>query len=394
MIDMNPNTPYFVIHQNELDTNFLKLSEAMTKHWSNYTIGYSYKTNSLPWVVNHFKKLGCFAEVVSDDEYHLARYIGYEPSKIIYNGPVKSKETFIEALRAGAIVNVDSQREIKWLDDVEPEYRKVGIRVNFNIEKYCSAESQCGGDGGRFGFCYENGELGKALSNLKINGVLINGLHLHTSSKTRSVNIYKAIAEVACEIKKEFNLSFDYLDIGGGFFGGLPNKPQFDEYFYEVEKILSSEFSIEQTKLIVEPGMAVIGSCVSYVTKVIDVKDTTYNRFVVTDGSRTAIDPLMTKTSYFNEIKSEQQKDVIHKQIVCGFTCMEHDRLFELIDKPALSVGDGIIYNNVGAYTMCLSPLFIKYFPSVYVEKENGTLKQVRNAWTVEEYIQNSIFED
>lgn len=391
---MNPTTPYFVIHQKELDDNFLKLTEALGKHWSNYVIGYSYKTNSLPWIINHFKGLGCYSEVVSEDEYHLAKYIGSTPSKIIYNGPIKSKETFLEALRAGAIVNIDSQREIEWLDEIEPKYRKVGVRVNFDIERYCPTESQCGDEGGRFGFYYENGELENALKKLKNECVIINGLHLHTSSKTRSVNIYKAIAEVACKIKKEFNLVLDYLDIGGGFFGGLQNKPQFDEYFYEVERILSTEFSDEKTKLIVEPGMAVIGACVSYVTKVIDIKDTTYNRFVVTDGSRIAIDPLMTKNAYFNEIQSEQQKDVIHKQVVCGFTCMEHDRLFELINKPALSVGDRIIYNKVGAYTMCLSPLFIKYFPSVYVEKDDGSLKQVRKAWTVEDYIQNSIFED
>ena len=391
---MEFTTPFFVIHQNNLDDNFKKLSEALDKHWHNYVIGYSYKTNSLPWVINHFNDLGCYAEVVSEDEYNLAKYIGQEPSKIIYNGPIKSKESFLEALKNRAIVNVDSQREIDWLDEIEPEYKKVGIRVNFDIEKFCLGESQCGEEGGRFGFCYENGELERALRKLKDKNCSINGLHLHTSSNSRSVNIYRAIAKMACRIKEEFQLDLDYLDIGGGFFGGLANKPQFDEYFKEVEQILSSGFTKDNTKLVVEPGMAVVGACISYVTKVIDVKDTTYNRFVVTDGSRIAIDPLMTKNSYFNEILSEQHNDIVHKQVVCGFTCMEHDRLFELMDKPALSPGDIIIYNKVGAYTMCLSPLFIKYFPSVYVEDENGSLRQIRKPWTVKDYVQESVFED
>ena len=37
---------------------------------------------------------------------------------------------------------------------------------------------------------------------------------------------------------------------------------------------------------------------------------------------------------------------------------------------------------------MCLTPLFIKYFPDVYVEHE-GKLKKVRDAWSPKEYMQN-----
>ena len=42
---------------------------------------------------------------------------------------------------------------------------------------------------------------------------------------------------------------------------------------------------------------------------------------------------------------------------------------------------------------MCLTPLFIKYFPDVYIE-ENDKLKLVRKAWKPEQYIMNSIIED
>ena len=60
------------------------------------------------------------------------------------------------------------------------------------------------------------------------------------------------------------------------------------------------------------------------------------------------------------------------------------------INEPELIVGDKIIYDKVGAYTMCLTPLFIKYFPDVYVE-ENGELRIVRNAWKPEQYVMNSM---
>ena len=389
------NTPYFVVDRALVDEAYDSLIAALNKYWGNYIIGYSYKTNALPWAINYFKSKGAYAEVVSDDEYNLAKYINTSLDKIVYNGPIKTKDTMLEAIRGGAIVNIDSQREIEWLSELDSMGNySVGIRENFDIEKLCPNESACKDDGGRFGFCYENGELLKAINKIKSYGVAVTGIHLHTSSKTRSLNIYKAIASVACDVASEYNLNLNYIDVGGGFFGGLPTKPQFEDYLREISSILKNKFKLEDVKLIVEPGMSLIGANISYVTSVIDVKQTTYGRFAVTDGSRMQIDPLMTKSSYFYDIKSVNEsegKEKIAEQTVCGYTCMEHDRLFKLHDANELSVGDIITYYKVGAYTMCLAPLFIKYFPDVYL-KDNGELTKIREKWTPEFYVQGSEF--
>lgn len=390
---MERKTPYYVIDQKSLDDNFEKLERALKKHWSNFIIGYSYKTNALPWIIRHFDRLGCYAEVVSEEEYRLAKLVGVKKGNLIYNGPIKTKETFLEAIRDGCIVNIDSEREIDWLDELPRKNRVIGIRVNFDIERMCPGQSQCPEEGGRFGFCYENGEFSKAVTMLQEKGARVSGLHLHTSSKSRGLDIYRAIAVVACDIQKEFRLDLDYVDVGGGFFGGLPTKPQFDEYMALMADILSTQFDKGRTSLIIEPGMAVIGAPVRYVTTVIDVKDTQYNRFVVTDGSRTSIDPLMSKSSYFHSYERSADSSIVPKQIICGYTCMEHDRLFEAIEEPALLPGDRIIYDKVGAYTMCLTPLFIKYFPDVYVERD-GVFMKVREAWRPEDYLMKSILEE
>lgn len=391
---MEKHTPYYVIDKNELDRNFSELKKTMEKYWDNYIIGYSYKTNALPWIIKHFDSLECYAEVVSEEEYRLAQVIGVENNKIIYNGPIKTKQSFIEALENGSIVNIDSQREIEWLDAVAIDKRNVGIRVNFDIEKMCPGQSQCADEGGRFGFCYENKEFHKAVEKIEQKKANICGIHLHTSSKSRGLDIYKAVSKMACVVQKEFGFELEYVDIGGGFFGGLDNKPQFEEYVSLISSILRDCFDANKTALIIEPGMAVIGAPVSYITSVIDVKDTNYNRFVVTDGSRTNIDPLMTKTSYFLECnRKDTHRGNILKQVICGYTCMEHDRLAVLHNEKELAIGDTVIYDKVGAYTMCLTPLFIKYFPDVYV-KENEKYRLVRKAWKPDEFIMNSSLEE
>lgn len=386
-------TPYFQIKKDALDDGLKKLNDALKSSWPNYIIGYSYKTNALPWVIQYFRDHDCYAEVVSDDEYELAKSIGVRC--VIYNGVAKSKDTFLEALRNHFIVNIDAEYEIDWLEELEPGEYEVGVRVNFDLESKCPGQTQCGEDGERFGFCYENGELKRIINKIQNKGVRIAGIHLHKSSKTRMPDIYRAIAETALEISAEYNLDLSYIDIGGGFFGGLESKPQFPEYFNMVSNILRERFEPQTTTLIVEPGMALIGAAIDYHTKVVDVKKTTRNTFVITDGSRTQIDPLMTKSSYFNEIVRHEviEREIIDRQIISGFTCMEHDRLFEVMNEEEILPNDKIIYHKVGAYTMCLSPLFIKWFPDVYVI-EAGKISKVRERWTVEEFRKNCNGED
>lgn len=386
-------TPYYVINKDELEESVVELQKAVEAYWANTIIGYSFKTNSLPWISEFFKGKGFYAEVVSDDEYNLAKLLGYENHRIIYNGLIKSHATFLEALENGCVVNIDSEQEIMWLGEAQPDKKySIGIRINFDLEKACPNESQCGDEGGRFGFCYENGEFERVLKLVKkYDNVEVKGVHFHCSSKTRSLSVYKAISHMACQIKKEFNLDLNYLDIGGGFFGGLNDKPRFKDYLECISGILKEEYDSNRTTLILEPGMSLIGPPISFVTSVIDIKETNRNRFVITDGSRNNVDPLMGKNSYFYTIEylsDESRRKNIDRQIVVGYTCMENDRLFKIENSKQLVVGDKVIYYKVGAYTMCLSPLFIKYFPDVYVQ-ESDKLKLVRNRWTVNEYTQN-----
>ncbi|MBI5989763.1 pyridoxal-dependent decarboxylase [Clostridium perfringens] len=388
----NLKTPCFIINENELKKNIDSMHSALKKTWDNYIIGYSYKTNSLPWIIKYFKKNSVYAEVVSDLEYNLAKKINYDSKRIIFNGPNKGKNTFINALKEGAIINIDSNREIDWLSDEEFNKNiKVGIRVNFDLEKECPNETAMGLDGGRFGFSLENGSFNKAVKRINnIKNVKVVGIHLHNSTKTRSLKIYKTLAKKANEIADMFDYELEYIDIGGGFFGGLETKPSYYEYMKTIADELSKKFDKNKTKLIVEPGASIIASPISFLCEVIDVKDTYAKRIVTVNGSRNNIDPLMRKESYFLDLLIEKERKSLKEQIICGYTCMENDRLLAIRDNNELLVGDKLLFNKVGSYTMCLSPLFIEYFPIVYLKNDKGEFICVREKWTVDEYIQKS----
>lgn len=386
-------TPCFIVDEKELKENIESLHDALKQTWDNYIIGYSYKTNSLLWIINYLKQQGVYAEVVSDLEFKLAKEINYDYKKIIFNGPNKGKKIFIDSIKKGSIVNIDSHRELEWLKEERfDEEVSVGIRVNFNLEKECPGETAMGLDGGRFGFSLENGDLEKVVKEIdELENVKVSGIHLHNSTKTRSLNIYKVLARKACEISKLFDYELEYVDIGGGFFGGLENKPSYYNYMKVISDELRKCFNSKYTKLIVEPGAALIASPVSFMCEVVDVKDTYNNRIVTVNGSRNNIDPLMNKNNYFLEINYNSKKNKIKEQIICGYTCMENDRLIKLSDKEELSIGDRVLFNKVGSYTMCLSPLFIEYFPMVYLKNIDNEFKCIREKWDVKEYIQKSI---
>lgn len=391
-------TPYFLLDQQVLQQYFDMLTTSLASNWPNYQIGYSFKTNSLPWLVNFYKKQGVFAEVVSRDEYGLAKYLGFKDNEIIYNGPYKDETSFRDVILDGGIVNMDSKAELLWLQQLsggfgEERPLQVGIRVNFNLEKMCPGETTMGETSGRFGFCYENGEFEKALHKIQeLPNVEVVGLHLHSSSKSRSVAIFRSIAQMACKLKREFDLKLSYVDLGGGYCGGMEGRPEYPDYFPAIAEELEKEFSREQTKLIVEPGISLISKGSSFVTSVIDVRDIRDTRYLITDGSRFNIDATMIKSSYLYHL--EQQKPLLpkmEKQEVTGYTCMECDRLFTMENLAELRTGDRIIYENVGGYTISLNPLFIQYFPAVYV-KNGEQFTKVREKWTAKEYVQGSIW--
>lgn len=53
----NLETPYFIIDEVALTKNINDFHQALERNWGNSIIGYSFKTNSLPWVLKHMKKI-------------------------------------------------------------------------------------------------------------------------------------------------------------------------------------------------------------------------------------------------------------------------------------------------------------------------------------------------
>lgn len=388
-------TPCYVIDEEKLRKNYYSMKNSFEEKWSeNFIMGYSFKTNSLPWILNWMKENGAYAEVVSEAEYKLSNKIGFESTKVIINGPNKGLDSIIEILENGGIVNLDSFNEIEWIKKHKPNKQKlwkIGIRINFNLESKCPNETIMGKEPGRFGFNIENGSCKKAIDELeRLDYVKIVGIHAHHSTKTKSLGIFRAIAREVVSISKVITNKLEYVDMGGCIFGDKPLAPSFTDYATVISEELKKAFNPKEVTLIMEPGAALIASPIDYICKVIDKKDIEDTRIVSTNGSLIHIDPQMHGIQFIKEAYSSGENNV-DIQVIAGFTCVEKDRLGTICNAKELEIDDLILYHNTGAYSIALSPLFIQYYPNVYVNKEN-IFTLVRKAWTVEEYIANSMY--
>lgn len=394
----NIQTPFFVLDRKVMTDEVQKLNNAIANYWPNTIPAYSVKTNSLPYLAKMLNELGIYAEVVSQDEYEMVRLCGYTPDKIVCNGPVKTRAFVADLMEHHVLLNIDSHIELKYAIDYARANTNdrygVGLRVNVDIEKYFPSESKAGDQGSRFGFCMENDELSDAISLLRsCNNIFINGLHLHVSTSTRKVEIYEWLSCLFADIVNRYCLNeIEYFDIGGGFFGGMPNRPGWNEYMSAIANVLLNKgFKSDKLAIILEPGVSLLAGAFSYYASVVDVKQTNRSRFIVTDGSRIHIDPFFHKTSYFYKHISDIKKSCLDKQIVVGFTCLEYDNIMVLENYQEVSVGDRFRFDKLGAYTLTLSPLFISYFPAVYVLNEDESVQCVRGRWTAKEFVQTSL---
>ena len=391
-------TPCFILDKEELEKSVKGYQNALKSDFKRSIVGYSVKTNSVPACMKLAGETGAYAEVVSHDEWELARLCGFDRQHIVYNGPMKSKETFLDAVEHGAIVNIETKRELEWLKELDAQVSddvqkyKVGIRLNINISHVSPEDADGDNDNSRFGFSDETNEFADAVALIaKMPNVELAGLHIHRTAHSRSIRFYKQSIAFACKTIKKYGLKLDYLDVGGGYFGIFPNKPTYQEYSDAFCEVLTSH-GLQDLCVIVEPGNALVASCFAFLSEVIDVKHVEEKLwFATTDGSRNDLDPFFKKSGYLSEVLYAHETPVVKEQIVSGCTCLEYDRMFTLTDKPLLSVGDRIYYRNVGAYTMCLSPMFIRYIPNIYL-KNKGDYTLVREKWTAKEHAMKNIF--
>jgi diaminopimelate decarboxylase len=367
---------FFILDSRQFENNYKEFRQVFRSIYPNTNLGYSYKTNYIPQLCQAVHAMGGYAEVVSQMEYDLAIAIGVSPQRIIFNGPLKYQEEIEKALLAGSIVNLDCVEEVDIIEALahrSPEQRlAVGLRCNVDI-----GTSRVS----RFGFDVDTDQLDSVFKRLgALSNCSVEGLHCHISTSDRTTESYsrrtKRLLEIVdCHFTKT---QPRFIDIGGGFFGKMPDdlKNQFDSYIPNYQEY--AEAVAPQVKrqfpgsagpeLIMEPGLAIVSDVLKFVTKVVGVKTVRSRHIALVVGSVHNVKPTMTDKNlslrvYRNE-DNRKQRSIAGPVDIVGYTCLEHDCLYS--NYPGeIGVEDYAVFDNMGAYTVVLKPPFIRPNPPI-----------------------------
>ena len=314
--------------------------------------------------------------------------------KIIYANTCKAVSHLKFAKENGVKkTTFDSEFELLKIKEIFPEAELV---IRLSVEEFDSKYSFKD----KFGVSVDYAK--KLLQQAKILAMNVIGVSFHVGSHCKNPAAYysaiKNCREVFDFAKNELDWHLSLLDIGGGFLYPdyeLTGQPDFlFENSANMIKDAIIEFFPENVfktlQIISEPGAFFCQSVFHLAVMVIGKKLFSNNTQVSLDESDAKIDKIMY---YVNEgvysafinvlfgdidkpraVFSDGKLQILdhnhqypHNSIVWGPTCSSFDRIFSKINLPVLEIGDWIIFENFGSYTMSLSTDF-NNFPAPQIK--------------------------
>lgn len=387
---------FYLLESNQFRQNFQELKNEFVKIYPNFNIAYSYKTNYTPKLCKIVNELGGFAEVVSDMEMEIALRIGVEPQNIIWNGPFKNAKKVEQLLVMGGTVNIDSAYEINLIRYIAKKYPNhklnIGVRCNFDVND---------GVVSRFGFDIDSEDFKNAMAIFnEYDNLHLIGMQCHFA--TRRLDTWKPRAEGMLALIEKLGIVPEHIDLGGGLFGKMADslKAQFDsaiptyrEYAEVVAPIFAEYFKDKENKpmLLIEPGSALVGDCMHFVAKVVNIKEVRGKSIATVLGSIYNINPTLNKKNPPICVYSmgDEQKEYTDLDFG-GFTCIESDYLYRNYNGK-LAKGDFVEFGNVGSYSVVLKPPFIlPNFPIIDISE--GELEIIKRGETFDDLFHTFAF--
>ena len=382
---------FYILDVEKFRNNFVKLKNAFCQIYPKTEIAFSYKTNYIPQLCKVVRDEGGFAEVVSEMEYDLAITIGTDPLKIIVNGPYKPADALEKFLLNGSIVNLDSYAEfdiLKMIAKKNPDIMlNIGIRCNFNFSGLPTS---------RFGIDVTDPAFDSIFEHIsKTKNIKFRILHCHYPNRELAL-----FGERVDNMLELYHLVSKFakppiIDIGGGLGGNLDdfikqqlsfNVADYSDYAKLIATKFKNAFSNAEEKptLMLEPGTALVADTMKFVCKITDIKNIRGQWIAMTSGTKINFSQMASKLFMpFTVFSRKQDVQNYYSSIdISGYTCMENDYLFRNYS-GSLHVGDYLVFDNVGSYSVVFKPPFI--LPNVpVISLVNGKMKILKQAETFE----------
>ena len=373
--------------------------------WGEIGLCYSIKAN--PFLAGRTPEEICFLEVCSPGELEICAKRGVDPSRIIFSGVNKTRESVQRAMDLS--VGIFTAESILHADLIQDAAAEKGIKARVLLR--LSAGSQ-------FGMSEEDltGIIRAWKSGNDYPDLDLIGIHFFSGTqKKKTADIEKELNQLSVFLEKlqeEYDFSVQQVEYGTGlgveYF--LPAKGKHDpskekddlakedaspdekdECLLEEVTPILTQFA-KRWPLTVEMGRFFAAGCGHYVTEVADIKTVHEIHYAICDGGIHQVkyqgqamgmqQPVVRAITAAPEQTEapEQTADETKPYTICGSLCTTSDILARGVRLPALRIGDKLVFEKTGAYSVTegLALFLSRELPAVYI-KEGEEVTLVRD---------------
>ena len=207
-VDTPRSTPFYLYSMPQVDVNVAAWQAALSRlpgrsatatataaaATSSDFVGFAVKANSNMLLLRFIASKGCGCVLVSGNELELALLAGFPPEKCILNGNGKLPHELERAVRAGVMVNVDSEFDLR---NIQAAAARVGARVNVllrinpDVDPRVHPYVATGNKQSKFGI--DTARLEWFLDEIEASGSLLClvGVHCHLGSTISDVSVFR-----------------------------------------------------------------------------------------------------------------------------------------------------------------------------------------------------------
>lgn len=385
-------TPVYVYHAERIAAQYNKLKKAF--HHCNARFFYACKSLTNVNVLRYIQSLGASVDCVSIGEVKLALMAGFEKDHILYTPNCVDFDEILAVKELGVHINIDNISILEQFGNKFGNSYPVCIRLNPHIMAGGNLKISTGHIDSKFGISIH--QMRHIERIVKTTGLHVTGIHMHTGSEIKDINVFLEGLDVMFNIATHFP-ELTFIDLGSGF--KVPYQPgdaetnvadlgekvakAFDEFEKETGRKLEVWF---------EPGKYLVSQCGYFVVKANVIKQTPAAVFVgVNSGFNHLIRPMMYDAYHHIEnISNPNGPERIYTVVgnICETDTFAWDRKLNEVRE-----GDYLVFHNAGAYGFEMSSNFNSRLKPAEVLVKNGEAKLIRKRDVFEDLLRNQVLE-
>jgi len=383
-------TPVYVYDAETIKRQYQRLTNAFSE--VNMKVRYACKSLTNQNILRLLKNLGSGLDTVSIQEVQLGLKAGYDPKEIIFTPNGVSIEEINQAIEMDVVINIDNISILEQFGNIHGGNVPICIRINPHILAGGNYQISTGHIDSKFGISIH--QLRHVERVVKSTGINVNGLHMHTGSEIKNIDVFMKGVDILLEATQYFEY-LEFIDLGSGF--KIASQPGGDETDIELMgKELSEKFNAfckergKEMELWFEPGKFLVSEAGTFLAKVNVVKQTTATVFAGIDSGFNHLIRPMFYNAYHHIVNISNPTGIERIYTVSGYIC-ETDNFAWDRKITEIKEGDILALQNAGAYGFVMSSNYNSRLRPPEVLIYNGKDHLVRKREELEDNLRNEL---